>query len=43
MKEYFEYCEANKIVIQPHFVSFEYNTVYLSQNFIDLTHGYAIS
>ena len=42
MKEYFEFCEANRIVIKPEFVSFEYNTLYLSQNIIDKVHGYAI-
>jgi hypothetical protein len=42
MKIYFEFCEQHKIVIQPQFVSFDYNTLYISQKFIDLTHGCAI-
>ena len=42
MKEYFEFCQANRIVIQPHFVSFDYNTLYISQIYVDATHGQAI-
>ena len=42
MKKYCERCQASNIVIQPFFLSFEHNTLYLSQNHIDTVHGEAL-
>ena len=39
MQNYFENCRLNQIVVLPHFVSFEENTLYLSQVFISKEHG----
>ena len=39
MRNYFEKCRINQIVVLPHFVSFEENTLYLSQVFISKEHG----
>ena len=42
MRKYFDTCRANQIVVLPHFVSFEENTLYLSQVFINMPHGEAM-
>ena len=42
MIEYFEFCGSHGIVIKPQFVSYEFNTLYLTQTYIDEVHALAI-
>ena len=42
MIEYFEFCGSHGIVIRPQFVSYEFNTLYLTQTYIDEVHALAI-